>query len=56
MALCRRLVAADGPEVLIVLPLKNSGWLEEHTLEALRSESLRQLRRADAFKYFRRLR
>jgi phospholipase D1/2 len=48
-ALCRRLTAADGPEVLIVLPLKNSGWLEEHTIEALRSESLRQLRRADAF-------
>ena len=48
-ALCRRLEAADGPEVLIVLPLNNSGWLEEHTIEVLRFRCIRQLRCADRF-------
>lgn len=48
-ALCRRLEAADGPEVLIVLPLKNSGWLEEHTIEVLRFRCIRRLRCADRF-------
>jgi len=48
-ALCRRLEAARGPEVLIVLPLKNSGWLEEHTIEVLRFQSIRRLRAADRF-------
>jgi phospholipase D1/2 len=52
-ALSRRLEAADGPEVLIVLPLKNSGWLEEHTIEVLRFQSIRQLRKADHFKRLR---
>ena len=48
-ALCRRLEAADGPEVLMVLPLKNSGWLEEHTIEVLRFRCIRELRCADRF-------
>jgi len=33
--------------VLIVLPFKNSGWLEEHTIEPLRVESIRRLRAVD---------
>ena len=52
-ALCRRLESASGPEVLIVLPLKNSGWLEEHTIEVLRFQSLHRLRAADCFKRLR---
>jgi phospholipase D1/2 len=52
-ALCRRLHEATGPEVLMVLPLKNSGWLEEHTIEALRFGSIRQLRQADRFRRLR---
>ena len=48
-ALSRRLRAADGPEVVLVLPLNNEGWLEEHTIEALRNGSIRQLRQADRF-------
>ena len=48
-ALCRRLQEQDGPEVVIVLPLKNSGWLEEHTIEGLRFRSMRRLREADRF-------
>jgi phospholipase D1/2 len=52
-ALSRRLQDAHGPEVLIVLPLKNSGWLEEHTIEVLRFRSIRQLRESDRFKRLR---
>ena len=48
-ALCRRLEAEGGPEVVIVLPLKNTGWLEEHTIETLRSQSICRLRAADRF-------
>jgi phospholipase D1/2 len=48
-ALCRRLQEAAGPEVVIVLPLNNSGRLEEHTIEVLRFRSIRQLRQADRF-------
>jgi phosphatidylserine/phosphatidylglycerophosphate/cardiolipin synthase-like enzyme len=48
-ALCRRLQEADGPEVLIVLPLKNSGWLEENTIEVLRGRSVHRLRQEDRF-------
>jgi phospholipase D1/2 len=48
-ALCRRLEAADGPEVVLVLPLDNAGWLEANTIEALRSQSVRRLRAADRF-------
>lgn len=48
-ALCRRLDEADGPEVLIVLPLNNTGWLEDHTIEVLRFRSLRRLREADRY-------
>jgi hypothetical protein len=32
-----------------VLPLKNSGWLEERTIEVLRFRSIRRLRAADRF-------
>ena len=48
-ALCRQLQAVDGPEVLMVLPLKNDGWLEENTIEGLRLQSIRRLREADLF-------
>jgi phospholipase D1/2 len=52
-ALCRRLQEKDGPEILIVLPLKNSGWLEEHTIEVLRFRRIRQLRETDRFQRLR---
>jgi phospholipase D1/2 len=48
-ALCRRLQESDGPEILIILPLKNYGWLEEHTIEVLRFRCIRQLREQDRF-------
>jgi phospholipase D1/2 len=48
-SLCRRLQECQGPEILIVLPLKNSGWLEEHTIEVLRFRCIKQLRKQDRF-------
>ena len=46
-ALAARLGEADGPEVVMVLPLKTGGWLEQHTMDVLRSRLLRSLREAD---------
>ncbi len=46
-ALEARLEAEDGPEVIIVLPEKTGGWLEQHTMDVLRCRVLDRLRRAD---------
>ncbi len=48
-AIGRRLQEPEGPEVLIILPLKNFGWLEEHTIEVLRFRSIRRIRETDAY-------
>jgi phospholipase D1/2 len=42
-ALAERLAEPDGPEVVIVLRLLSHGWLEEMTMERLRSALLRRL-------------
>jgi phosphatidylserine/phosphatidylglycerophosphate/cardiolipin synthase-like enzyme len=52
-ALCRRLEAEDGPEIVLVLPLDNAGWLEANTIEALRIRSVRRLRASDRFRRLR---
>lgn len=46
-ALARRLQEADGPEVVMVLPEKQSGWLEEVTMGVLRARVLHRLAEAD---------
>jgi phosphatidylserine/phosphatidylglycerophosphate/cardiolipin synthase-like enzyme/uncharacterized membrane protein YdjX (TVP38/TMEM64 family) len=46
-ALKARLEASDGPEVVIVLPQKTGGWLEQHTMDVLRGRILRKLRESD---------
>jgi phospholipase D1/2 len=46
-ALAARLAEADGPEVVVVLRLGSSGWLEEPTMSALRTMLIRKLRDAD---------
>jgi phospholipase D1/2 len=46
-ALKQRLEEADGPEVVIVLPQKTGGWLEQHTMDVLRGRILRRLRESD---------
>jgi len=47
-ALAERLAEDEGPEVVIVLPEKTGGWLEQHTMDVLRGRILRDLREADA--------
>ena len=46
-ALASRLEEEDGPEVLIVLPGKTSGWLEQATMDILRNRAIARLREAD---------
>jgi phosphatidylserine/phosphatidylglycerophosphate/cardiolipin synthase-like enzyme/uncharacterized membrane protein YdjX (TVP38/TMEM64 family) len=46
-ALAVRLAEPDGPEIVIVLRLLSHGWLEEHTMQALRTRLVAQLREAD---------
>jgi phosphatidylserine/phosphatidylglycerophosphate/cardiolipin synthase-like enzyme/uncharacterized membrane protein YdjX (TVP38/TMEM64 family) len=46
-ALGERLREPEGPEVFIVLPERESGWLESATLGVLRDRLLRNLREAD---------
>ncbi|MFO7594347.1 MAG: VTT domain-containing protein [Pseudomonadota bacterium] len=47
-SLSRRLAQKNGPEVVIVLPLKTGGWLEQHTMDVLRDRLLRELYKSDA--------
>ena len=46
-AIKKRLAEPDGPEIVLVLRLLSHGWLEEHTMEVLRTQLLRELREAD---------
>jgi phospholipase D1/2 len=48
-ALARRLSEPEGPEVLIISPKKQSGWLEEATMGVLRARLHARLRRADIY-------
>jgi len=48
-ALAERLGEADGPEILIVVPYRCSGWLEETTMGTLRAHLLARLRDADRY-------
>ncbi|MCJ8502036.1 VTT domain-containing protein [Desulfatitalea alkaliphila] len=46
-ALEGRLAETDGPEVVLVLPERTGGWLEQHTMDILRGRILARLRQAD---------
>lgn len=46
-ALRERLVDPAGPEVVLVLPDRSDGWLEEHTMNALRVHFLERLLGSD---------
>lgn len=48
-ALAGSLEQGEGPEILIVLPEKSSGWLEESTMDALRAHLLKHLQEKDRF-------
>lgn len=46
-ALEQRLQQRDGPEVVVVMPEKTGGWLEQHTMDVLRARLLSKLKQAD---------
>jgi len=46
-ALCARLREREGPSIVLVLPLKASGWVEESTVGLLAARALLRLQRAD---------
>jgi phospholipase D1/2 len=52
-ALAARLGEADGPEVLIVMPRTQSGWLEQATMGVLRARVHRRLKAADRYDRYR---
>ena len=52
-ALKKSLSQERGPEVVILLPKKSSGWLEQSTMDALRSRILRGVQAADRHQRFR---
>jgi len=52
-ALAARLGEKHGPEIVIVLPAKNSGWLEHSTMDVLRTRLLHHLTEADRFGHLR---
>ena len=46
-ALAARLRESDGPEVVVVLPERAPGWLEQGTMDVLRARLLAKLKEAD---------
>ncbi len=46
-ALAARLSERDGPEVVIVITRGSAGWLEQNTMDALRTRQIRRLRACD---------
>ena len=52
-ALRARLAERDGPEVVLVLPARCSGWIEQNTMGRLRVDLVRSLREADRFQRLR---
>lgn len=48
-SLAQRLSEPEGPEILIISPKKQSGWLEEVTMGVLRARLHARLRRADIY-------
>lgn len=46
-ALTARLAEPEGPEIVIVLPRQTGGWLEQQTMDVVRSRLVSKLREAD---------
>lgn len=46
-ALKERLLEEDGPEVVLLLPARTSGWLEQSTMDVLRNSVLNMIEDAD---------
>ncbi len=52
-AIAKRLSEPDGPEIIVVLRQLSHGWLEELTMETLRTRLIEKLRAADRYDRFR---
>lgn len=52
-ALAARLAESDGPEIIVVLRQLSHGWLEELTMQTLRTRLIEKLRAADRHDRFR---
>jgi uncharacterized membrane protein YdjX (TVP38/TMEM64 family) len=52
-ALAQRLSEPEGPEVILILPLKTGGWLEQTTMDVLRARLLKRLRSTDCYRRLR---
>lgn len=52
-ALADRLSEAAGPEVVVITPLTQSGWLEDSTMGVLRARLQRRLKLADLYDRYR---
>jgi phospholipase D1/2 len=52
-ALAKRLGEPDGPEVIVVVRELSHGWLEELTMQTLRTRLIERLRQADKYDRFR---
>jgi phospholipase D1/2 len=52
-ALAARLAEPEGPEVIVVLRQLSHGWLEELTMQTLRTRLVKKLRDADQYQRFR---
>lgn len=46
-ALVASLQRENGPEIIIVMPEKTGGWLEQHTMDVLRARLVKKLQEAD---------
>lgn len=52
-ALGRRLEQEDGPEVVVISPQTQSGWLEQATMGVLRARAHRRLKQSDTHRRYR---
>lgn len=48
-AIGKRLQEKDGPEVIMVLPEKTGGWLEQMTMDVLRGRVVKNLQKTDKY-------
>lgn len=52
-AIEKKLIEADGPEVVLVLPCRQTGWLEKNTMGVLRNQAIQRILKSDRFHRFR---
>jgi phospholipase D1/2 len=51
-ALRQRLQEEDGPEIILLLPLKTDGWLAQNTMDVMREQLIKDLKINDRYNRF----